>query len=178
VTGPGNGNYDRFIRDALEKDDSIWSVCSWHKNQRDYQTGDKPDEAGWGVYEQARKGGAIIATGHEHAYSRTFTMSHIQSKQVASNDPAQLTLAKDDPATTGVDEGRSFVFVSGLGGKDARVQRRGGAWWAKIHTANQGARPGALFGVFNKGGDPRLAEFYFKDINGRIVDTFQVRSGL
>ena len=77
LTAPGitsgfdNGNSDTYIRDQLAADHSVWSICGWHKNMKQMQVGGKEDEAGWPVYEEARKGGAIIATAHEHSYSRT-----------------------------------------------------------------------------------------------------------
>jgi hypothetical protein len=88
-----------------------------------------------------------------------------------------LVLAADDPATP-EDGGRSFVFVSGLGGRSIRDQEIDGPWWASVYTATQGAQSGALFGVFNYGGDPRLARFYFKDLAGNVVDDFLVESSL
>jgi hypothetical protein len=86
-------------------------------------------------------------------------------------------LTADDPATA-EDEGRSFVFVSGLGGKSIRNQDLDGPWWASIYTSDQDADYGALFGVFHYQGDPRLAYFYFKDISGTIADEFFVESAV
>jgi hypothetical protein len=176
VFGAGDGWHDLFIRDALAADDSIWSISSWHKNMADMQVGGKSNETGWGVYEESRRGGAIIATAHEHSYSRTHLMASFPDQVVASTDEP-LVLSADAPATS-ADEGRSFAFVSGLGGASIRDQERDGAWWASIYTSNQGARPGALFGVFNYEGNPRLAFFYFMDIDGNIVDEFIVESAL
>jgi hypothetical protein len=93
---------------------------------------------------------------------------------VASTDNI-LVLSPDDPVTA-EDEGRSFVFVSGLGGKSIRDQELTGPWWASIYTSDQGANHGALFGTFNYQGDPCLAYFYFKDIDGIVVDEFFVES--
>src|SRR5947208_17102806 len=47
---------------------------------------------------------------------------------------------------------------------------------AKIYTSNQGATFGALFITFNIDGDPRKAQGYFKNINGEIIDTFEIRA--
>ena len=71
-----------------------------------------------------------------------------------------------------------LMFVSGIGGKSVRRQRRDDPWWASVYTSDQEGRPGALFGVFHCDGDPAKARFYFKDIDGRVVDAFTVRSGL
>jgi hypothetical protein len=143
---------------------------------RDMQVGGKSDSTDWGVYEESRRGGAIIATGHEHSYSRTHLLSSMEQQTVAS-DAQPLLLREDDP-TTIEDEGRTFAFVSGLGGKSIRDQERDGDWWASIYTSSQGAASGALFGVFNFEGDERRAYFYFKDIAGNIVDEFVVESTL
>jgi hypothetical protein len=180
VFGDGDTVYAPYIRRELGATRAVWRISSWHKNMRALQAGVKSDESGWGVYEESRRGGAIIATGHAHSYSRTHLLSHMQSQTCAIESCAvpsddTLVLKADDPGTP-TDEGRSFAFVSGLGGKSARAQLNGGPWFASIHTATQGATYGALFGVFNRHGDPRLAYFYFKNLNGVIADEFSVRS--
>jgi hypothetical protein len=174
VFGDGDSDHAPYIRDELAADDSIWSIASWHKNMSDMQVGGKSDDTGWGVYEESRRGGAIVATGHEHSYSRTHLMADMEGLVVAST-AEPLVLADDDPST-GDDEGRTFAFVSGLGGKSPRNQERDGDWWASIYTSDQGATSGALFGVFNFEGNPNQALFYFKDIDGNIIDEFMVVS--
>jgi hypothetical protein len=164
VDVPGSG-HDVYIRDKLAADNSIWSLCSWHKNMEAMQVGGKEDETGWGVYEEATKGGAIIATGHEHSYSRTHLLNNPRNQTVISRSDT-LVLTK----------GESFVFVSGLGGYSIREQELEGNWWASIYTSDQSANYGALFGTFNVNGIPNLATFYFKDIDGNIVDRFAVIS--
>jgi hypothetical protein len=175
-TAPGifDANYDLYIRDRLAADHSIWRISSWHKNMRLMQVGGKTDETGWGVYEESRAGGAIIATGHEHSYSRTHLLANFESQAVASTG-GTLVLASDDPDTP-IDEGRSFSLVSGLGGVDVRSQLLSGDWWASVYASDQGANFGALFGVFNYQGNSRLAYFYFKDIDGNVPDEFFVET--
>lgn len=170
VLGSGHAEY---IRKKLAEDISKWSICSWHKNMRLMQVGGKRNETGWGVYEESRKGGAIIVTAHEHSYSRTHLLSSCQHQTVASRSDT-LALRLDDPATA-EDEGRTFVVVSGLGGKSIRDQELENNWWAGVYTSTQGATYGALFGVFNYGGERGLARFYFKDIDGVVPDEFYVR---
>jgi hypothetical protein len=176
LTAPGvmGSNHDRYIRDKLAEDNSIWRICSWHKNMRAMQVGGKDDDTGWGVYEESRRGGAIIATGHEHSYSRTHLLRSCKNQTVASTSDT-LVLQKDD-SQSAADEGRTFVFVSGLGGKSIREQKRSGDWWACIYTDDQDANYGALFGTFNFKGVPNLAYFYFKDIGGAVRDSFYVMS--
>ncbi|MCH2169923.1 metallophosphoesterase [Myxococcota bacterium] len=174
ITGPGDGFYDLYLRDQLASDASLWRISSWHKNMHLMQLGGKDDDTGWGVYEESRKGGSIVATGHEHSYSRTHLMSSFRNQTIADTSKT-LVLARDDPETPS-DEGRSFAFVSGLGGKSIRDQELQGPWWASAYTEDQGAEYGALFGIFHYQGDPSLARFYFKNIRGKVIDEFFVRS--
>jgi hypothetical protein len=173
IFGSGHAEY---IRDQLAEDRSIWRISSWHKNMHRMQAGGKKDDTGWGVYEESRKGGAIIATAHEHSYSRTHLLSNCEDQTVASTSDT-LALSADDPATP-EDEGRTFVFVSGMGGKSIRDQELAGDWWASIYTSNQGAHFGALFGIFNYEGKAGIAKFYFKDIAGVVPDEFYVKTNV
>ncbi len=181
-TAPGigapfeTGNEDLYIRDQLAADHSVWSIASWHKDMHFMQAGGKSDETGWGVYEQARAGGAIIATAHEHSYFRTHLLSSMMNQTVASTSNT-LTLT----------HGNSFVFVSGLGGNSIREQLVTGPWIASIYAApclpgdticQNASSYGAMFGVFNVDGQQNKANFYFKDLNGEIVDSFTVISQL
>ncbi len=166
-----------YIQDQLSQDDSVWSICSWHKNQNAMQVGSKGNEVGWGAYEECRKGGAIIATGHEHSYERTKTLISTQNQIV---DPAWT-----NPGEVRVAEGSTFVFVSGLGGQGIRNQDRCtptappygcSGEWASIYTNDQGANHGALFCTFNVAGQADKASCYFKDISNNVPDSFSVTS--
>jgi hypothetical protein len=178
LTGPGifGSGHAEYIRDRLAADNSLWRLSSWHKNMQLMQIGGKFDETGWEVYEESRRGGAIIATAHEHTYSRTHLLSNCENQIVASTADT-LALSSDDPLTA-EDEGRTFVFVSGLGGKSIRDQELGGNWWASVYTSTQGANHGALFGIFNYEGKSGLAKFYFKDIDGVVPDEFYVKTNM
>jgi hypothetical protein len=169
ITSPGliGTGHAQFIRDRLAADSTPWRISAWHVNQRLMQVGGKPDEAGWGVYEESRRGGAIIATAHEHSYSRTHLLNNMITREVASTGDS-LELRK----------GRTFAFVSGLGGGEVRAQYITGSWWAKAYTATQGATAGAMFATFNVDGNPLKARFEFKAINGAVPDRFDVYSDL
>mgnify|MGYP001615670410 CR=1 FL=1 len=52
-----------YIREQLAEDKSIWRICCWHRNMRLMQVGGKKDDTGWGVYEEARKGGQELDKG-------------------------------------------------------------------------------------------------------------------
>jgi hypothetical protein len=179
--GEGDGFHDLYIRDQLAASPHLWKVSGWHRNMTALQVGGKDDDTGWGVYEESRRGGAIVATAHEHSYSRTHLLSSFSTQTVASTQ-GPLVLAADDPATP-EDEGRSFAFVSGLGGRGVRSQQlclvTPCDWWASIYTSEDpGATHGALFGVFHYQGNPGQARFYFKSVTGEVVDDFLVESSV
>ena len=172
---PDHGPYISSIQSKLAADDSVWRICAWHKNQTALQTGTKLNEVGWGPYEACREGSAIIATGHEHSYQRTRTLSNMTARTVDSAWPAADTLR--------VGGGSTFALVSGLGGRDARDQDRClpssppfgcNGEWAEIYTSDQGATSGATFITFHVGGDPYKAEGYFKNIGGTVIDSFTI----
>ena len=175
--GTMSSGHESYIQSQLASDDSVWSICSWHKNQNAMQVGQKSNAVGWGAYEECRKGGAIIATAHEHSYERTKTLTSTQNQVVdpAWTNPNEVRVAVDS----------TFVFVSGLGGKSIRNQDRCTPYsspygcsgeWASIYTTNQSANHGALFCSFNVGGQGDKASCYFKNISGQIIDSFNVTS--
>ncbi|MDP6603329.1 MAG: metallophosphoesterase [Rhodospirillales bacterium] len=159
-----------YLRQALAASGARWKICAWHRNQRQMQLGEKgrrqSDKTGWGVYEACRAAGAIIATGHEHSYSRTHLMAKFADRPKVASKDNTLKLAR----------GRTFAFVSGLGGRKPRSQvEPSDKWWAAIYTATQGAKPGALFCTFNPGGRaPDRADCYFKAIHGAVPDRFRI----
>jgi len=164
-----------WMENALASDSSIWSLCAWHKNQTAMQVGGKPNEVGWGAYETCRDGDAIIATAHEHSYSRTKTLIDMvdQTKNPLWPDADEVM----------VGNGNTFAFVSGLGGQSIRHQKRClpatppygcNGEWASIYTNNQGATDGALFIEFHVDGDPYKAHGYFKNVDDIVVDDFTI----
>lgn len=167
VSGVGTrgtqSDQESFIANSLANAPAgAWRICAWHKNQRLMQVGGKTDEVGWTAYENCRQRGAIIMTGHEHSYSRTHLLSSMQNRTIAdSSSPYTLT------------NGRTIAVVSGIGGVDIRDQELSGNWWAKVYTSTQGAKHGALFGTFYSD----RAEFYLKNIDGTVIDTFTVMKG-
>ena len=169
--------YVTHLQTELANDDSIWSICSWHKNQNAMQVGGKGNETGWDAYEACRQGGAIIATAHEHSYERTKTLSNTETQTIDSS--------WSDANDVRVAPGSTFAFVSGLGGQNIRDQERCNtpdyypyecSEWANIYTSNQNANHGSLFCVFNLDGQEDRAYCYFKNISGNIVDSFHVTS--
>ena len=129
------------------------------------QVSRKSNQVGWDAYEKCRKGGAIIATGHEHSYQRTHLMDELETQSIDSTSN-----------TLHIRDGKSFAFVSGLGGQSIRPQTSLAAnpWWAAVYTSTQGASFGALFCTFNVDGEENKAHCYFKDVNGEIPDEFDL----
>jgi endoglucanase len=171
-----NSSQISYIRNKLGSSLSPWKVCSWHKNQKTMNIGHKGDETGWDAYEACREVGAIIATGHSHTYSRTKTLLDMSQGMLDPDWP--------DANNVRVAPGASFAFVSGLGGKHARTQGRcenpesdpSCSIWGKIYTQNQGAIPGALFITFNEAGDANKARGEFINVNGELIDRFDIRA--
>ncbi|KAJ3213734.1 NADPH-cytochrome P450 reductase [Dinochytrium kinnereticum] len=143
-------------------------ICIWHKNQRNYQTGDKQDETGYEVYETCRRHGAWVVTAHEHSYERSFEMLDFERGVIAPG------VVREDVS---VKPGRSFAVVSGLGGDSIR-RWNGGLermpWWAATAAADNNATYGALFCTFNPSGKIGHAACFFRDLNGKIHDKFKV----
>ena len=128
------------------------------------QVGGKSDEVGWEAYDICREAGAIIATGHEHSYSRTHLMSDFENQEIASTD-----------TTLVLEPGKTFAFVNGLGGQSIREQDdelAAKAWWAAVYSEDQDANYGALFCDFNYNEVLGAAYCYFKDIDDNLVDEF------
>ena len=150
-------DYANYIDSQLANTSNVWRICSWHKNQKIMQVGDKSDATGWDVYAACIKHGGIIAMAHEHSYSRTFLMNDFENHVVAHrNDLLEIG------------PGSSFAFVSGLGGKAIREQKLFGDWWASVFSATQNASHGALFCTLTD----NLATCRFKDIVGAVPDQF------
>ena len=105
-----------FVRTQFASHDDAWRVCMWHMNMHDMQTGGKEDEMDWATYRACQDAGAIIATGHEHSYARTVTLTDLGNGEAGHG-------ATGTPDRLEVGPGRTFVFVSGLGGESLRDYR-------------------------------------------------------
>ncbi|ORZ40093.1 hypothetical protein BCR44DRAFT_71055 [Catenaria anguillulae PL171] len=173
--------HEQDIRARLGRSQAAWKVCGWHKNQRAFQTGNKPDETGYGVYDACREAGAVVATAHEHAYARTHLMGSFEGKAMVNGSQPTLVGVHNPPwQHLDVRPGQSFAFVSGLGGESVRgayfpdLPKR--PWLAAVATADTpDVRAGALLCEFHVHGDPHLAECIFKDaVSGKVFDRFTV----
>jgi hypothetical protein len=181
--GKDSADQIAFIQSALASSSAPFKFCNWHKNQNDMQTGSKGDEVGWQAYQTCVGAGAIVATGHEHSYERTRILTNIGNTGAGHGVTGSFNVMDVSP-------GASFVFVSGLGGVDIRDFEGAGhnddTWWATTYASNRWykngvlqpattASYGALFIRFNVGGNPKLANAYFKDTTGRIVDQYTIQ---
>jgi hypothetical protein len=178
----GHAESGDYLRSELAKSDALWSVCVWHKNMTDMQAGDKPDEAGWEVYQACQDEGGIIMTGHEHSYARTLTLTDIGNAAGGHG-------AEGEPGQMVVNPGSTYVSVVGLGGRNARAYEaalhENDTWWASLYTTNlhmknmevvdgSEAKAGVLFIDFYVDGDPSKAHAYFKNIDGEIIDEYDI----
>ena len=183
------GNSD-FVNQELSDDNHIWKICGWHKNQQTMQVGSKTNEVGWAPFQACLENGAIISMGHEHSYERTKTLTDFQNLVVDTNQHPLVGGVPSNPNEVVVDEGKSFAFVSGAGGYSFRDQTRctptsypygGGSGcnyiWGNIYANQQGLTTGVLFIKFYVDGNPNKAHAYFKNVNGQIIDEFDIYKG-
>jgi hypothetical protein len=168
--GTSGTGHQAFIGDAFDAVPAKWRMCGWHKNQRLFQLNTKSDETGYGVYDECLSYGAIVATGHEHSYSRTYTMTSFSQQRY-----------KDTNNTVTLAPGQTFCFVSGLGGQSVRSwdpTLEAKPWWAATAASNNGVGYGALFCTFKVNGDANRANCFYEDVNGRFFDNFDVYNTL
>ncbi|MCA9691422.1 MAG: metallophosphoesterase [Nannocystaceae bacterium] len=179
----GSG-HESWIADELAASDAIWKVCAWHKNQNDMQAGGKGDEVGWGAYKACQDGGAIVATGHEHSYSRTQSLTDLGN--VAGGHGAT-----GEHESLMIRPGETFVFVSGMGGTGIRDyhadEHDDDTWWSTIYTEDHYRKHGQLISDFSAevgvtfidfyvDGDPYKARGYFKNVDGLIIDEWEMHA--
>ena len=194
----GNGllgsGHESYIDQVLGADNHVWRICAWHVNMGDMQTGGKGDEAGWGGYQACQRHGALVATGHEHTYERTYTLTNVGNRSAAHGKTGA-------PATVEVGANKNFVFVNGLAGagpRDYQCNHKGDTWWASAYATNyhlkngvviqnfpnpsncsgsiQNFAFGVLFVEFNVDNDPRKARAYMKNVKGELIDEFIINS--
>lgn len=177
MVSPGMTTTDHvaYIKSEFATSTSLWRICTWHYNQSKMQLGLKKDEAGWGVYEACRESGAMIFTGHDHTYARSYLLSSTINTKVATTSDVLV-----------MKPGVTFVTVSGLGGHSVRGQNRNDPWWAATYTAKQSANAGAVICTFGigikdiyadvKDFDLGKAGCYFRDIKGFTPDAYYLET--
>lgn len=166
-----DGMHASYIKKQLEHSNAVWKICLWHKPNSLMQVDSHFDGPGWDVYESCREEGAFIIHGHVHQYARTFLMDDFSKQKIDSVEKNNIILEKN----------KSFVIDCGLGGQPTYDQDDALAanpWWAVIHTKKDGVKHGALFCIFNLDGEKDKAHCYFKNIDGEIIDQFNMTSKL
>ena len=166
--------YDSFIEEQLSNTEYSWRICSWHYDMNIMQKYTASNDSGFGVYDACKNNGAIIANAHKHFYSRTKTLIDVQHQIVDPEWPGTDKLR--------VKEGATFVLISGLGGGSIHSEDTGisgGLFttrdsWGSIYATEQDATYGALFCVFDTTEQPNKAYCYFKNIDGKIIDEFNI----
>jgi len=163
----------RFTEEHFAASPAVWRVSSWHAAGAAMSIAPSiPIGVGWETYELAKDYGAIVATGHSHTYSRTRSVIDFEEYRVNPVWP--------DGGLVHVGRGSTFAFVCGLGGNGIHTHSRclgeelvgPCEVWASRYTDTYGA----LFIVFHVDGDPRRARGYFKNIDGEIIDAFDLVS--
>ncbi len=171
------------LRKRLAGATQRWRICAWHKNNRRMQAGGKGSAVPLEAYDICRRHGAIVATGHEHSYSRSHLITRFHPTIIHAAPSKTLTIKP----------GQTFAFVSGLGGASVRPQRQPcRSWWARTYVSGYhrsyrrkygdrkcpetvtNAAPGALFCTFRANGVANRAECYFKNVQGAVVDRFSL----
>jgi hypothetical protein len=178
--GANSSDQVTFLHDTLAGSNALFKVCSWHKNQHEMQVGSKGNEVGWSAYQECVGAGAIVSTGHEHSYSRTLTLTNVGNSASGHGATGAFDIVNLGPQS-------SFVFVSGLAGVERRAFQSSHStdtWWASYYASDRwlmngvlqsgGSNYGALFVRFYVDGNPNKATAYFKDISGRVADTFTI----
>ncbi|MGE3542300.1 MAG: metallophosphoesterase [Kofleriaceae bacterium] len=193
-----------FIKTTFATDTSLWRVAQWHENMPPFRVnagcGNGGDLVGWEVFEEARKAGAFVVNGHNHAFGRTKLLSctggacATETRTACSPNNQLPTIANvPDPAgklsLSAGETGTNFVMVVGLGGHETGRVSNNGAWWAKQGGSSceapdpagpcEEAVAGAMFCTFNPGGtNPRKASCQYIDIDGKVIDAFEMTSEL
>ncbi len=180
ATTGSKAKHEEYLAKALAADASPWSLCVWHKNQTDFQAGDKPSDIGWKAFQHCQKDGSIVVMAHEHSYARTKTLTDIGSKDHG---------ATGLPDLLEVGPGSTFSVVTGLGGKSIRgweeKLHKSDTWWGTLYASDYWRKngvemkkpssdQGVLFIRFNVGNDPSAAEGYFKSVDGDMIDEFDI----
>ncbi|MES1908663.1 MAG: hypothetical protein MHM6MM_001550 [Cercozoa sp. M6MM] len=161
--GKRTEHVDYIDRALTRHADAQYKVCVWHKNQRLMQIGSKHDEVGWDAYDTCRKHGALVATGHEHSYARSHTMTSFR-KQLF-----------EEEAVISLRPGRSFVFHAGVGGQKANSAKddlQHNDWWAAWAATQTGLQQGGLMCSFSS----VRGHCEFHSIDGRVHDRFDFTS--
>jgi len=164
----------QFVRTQASASSSPWVISFFHRQMAMMNVGDKGDATGWGVFEEARKEGAMTWTAHHHSYGRTHLLSSMEFQTIA-DAKSPYTLAR----------GVSLTVQNGLGGAGAPAERRRLAqsflpyWASVIAPPDIGNVPkvwGANVCTFGAQGNPRRADCSFTTTQGSVIDRWTMYS--
>ncbi len=165
-----------------------WKLVGYHFTLENMNPGIKGDEATHKFFDIIRQNGAIGAQGHTHIAMASCPISSVFQKGA----PVQCHPDFINPEERFVMPGTGIYVDSSLGGKEARSRLRckiatekGCAHMVDIiskegYTRTDGVKKtsfnrfGALFIVFNVGGDPNKALAYYKSVDGQIIFKFNI----
>jgi hypothetical protein len=161
-----------YAETAFANSSSLWNFLLVHKPNVMMQIAKKIKETSvweWDMYKVAVAHGAIMANGHEHIGLRTETLTDFQTREPDPEAPNPYHLI--------VREGATFAVCVGLGGRRLRPRVRYDVkGYPFMYTKDAGAKNGAMFIVINVGGNPRMANGYFKNIYDSVPDAFSIES--
>ena len=165
-----------------------WKLVGYHFTLASMNPGIKGDDASQRLFDIIRQNGAIGAQGHTHiAMASCPIYSPFQKGAPVKCHPDFI-----NPEERFIMPGTSVYVDSSLGGKEARARMRcfnplekGCEHMVDIisnegYTRTDGVRKkdfirfGAMFFVFNAGGDPTKALVYFKSVDGQIIFKFNL----
>lgn len=151
-----------YINSEFASSDSLWRICTVHNNQLE-------------IYEACREAGAMIFTGHDNIYSRSYLLSSTRDVKVATTSDVLV-----------MKPGVTFITVSGLGGRAVGTKTKSDTWLASTYSSKQSANAGALICTFGIGIKDLYAEIqkfdlgkagcYFRDIKGFVPDAYYLES--
>lgn len=165
-----------------------WKLVGYHFTLASMNPGIKGDESSQKFFDIIRQNGAIGAQGHTHVAMASCPIISTFKK----GSPIQCHPSFTNPEERFVTPGTGMYVDSSLGGKEARTRQRcknptdvGCRHMVDIisgegYTRTDGVRKtnfnrfGAMFFVFNVGGDASKAFAYFKSIDGQIIFKFDL----
>jgi hypothetical protein len=178
----------RFAQKLKAVPQGNWKLAGYHFTLSSMNPGLKGDEVTQSFFDLIRQSGAIGAQGHTHSAMASCPISSAFKKGAAIACHPEFK----NPEERFILPGTGIFIDSSVGGKEARSRTR-------CKTANEAGckhmvdlitkegytrtdgvkkstfnRSGALFIIFNYGGDSNKALAYFKSIDGQIVFKFNI----
>lgn len=165
-----------------------WKLVGYHFTLSKMTPTGKKDEATYKFFDLIRQYGAIGAQAHTHSAMATCPIA----SPFKLGSPIQCHVQFNHPEDRFVLPGTGIYVDSSLGGKEARARKicrnpndSGCEHMVDIisnegYTRTDGVkktnfnRMGALFFIFNEGGDPSKARAYFKSIDGQVIFKFNI----